>query len=106
MENTPKWTVDEYGTTIFEGKTRIAMVFYRPPRRRSPGKDKRANARLIAAAPELLEALIAIKALLSEGGEYSICRTDKENMWLAETLVVGNAFEKADIAIEKARGEG
>jgi len=54
------WTVNRIGE-ITSGKTRIAKVTSNGPTFGSPTMDDIANARLIAAAPDLLAALKAIQ---------------------------------------------
>jgi len=48
---------------------------------------------------ELLFACKAIKGLL--GGDYCVCRTDKEDLWISDILEVGNVFEKANVIMKK-----
>ena len=70
-----------------------------------PPEVAKANARLIAAAPDLLEALKEIKVLLASKSDYSICRDDGEHMSTADVMLIGGIFERADVAIAKAEGE-
>lgn len=60
-----------------------------------------ANARLIAASPQLLEALKELKQLLN-GEVYSTARVDKEPIGFPEAIRIGNIFERADAAIKLA----
>lgn len=63
-----------------------------------PSKEDKANARLIAAAPELLEAL---KALASTARTFSDCVPNKDKMW---TSLDEDALTAAFKAINKATG--
>lgn len=68
-------------------------------------QNPEANASLIAAAPEMLAALKAIKKLLDRDGDYSFTTKDGSGMCLADQMIVGQACEQADAAIRKAEGE-
>jgi len=57
-----------------------------------------ANARLIAAAPDMYEALITLKALL-QGGKVKVAAEG-----LPEQITVGALFEQMDKALAKAEG--
>lgn len=66
--------------------------------------EQQANARLIAAAPDLLASLNEIKAALSSG-TYCVHRCDGEMMSLVgDGFTVSDIFERADAAIAKAGG--
>ena len=69
--------------------------------------ELKANAYWISKAwalPELLEAITALKALLSSTGDYSICRSDQKPMELPEVIHVGQALENISKAIAKIEG--
>jgi hypothetical protein len=55
---------------------------------------------------ELLDAIIALRKLLSDDGRYSICRTDKYPMQLGDAMIVSDATERVDKAIEAAQQQG
>ncbi len=48
----------------------------------------------LAAVP--VEALRQLRTHLSNDGDYSITRTDGEQMWIGDSLVLGSLFEKID----------
>lgn len=59
-----------------------------------------ANARLIAAAPELLEALVALDTLI----DFEESAKDGEHSWFDDASAINAAMEKARAAIAKATG--
>jgi hypothetical protein len=66
----------------------------------TPLEELLANARLIAAAPEMLEALELVKAaILNEGGLNDGVVTD--TLWVSD---IETAVDRIDAAIAKARG--
>ena len=64
--------------------------------------DFRAREELVA---KLVEALDGIKSLLGPEGEYAICKADGTKLWLGDDMIVGGAFEKADTALARVKGE-
>ena len=103
--NDPEWPNDiiienNFGTDVAEVLCKPGC-WYCPALR----ETSEANARLIAAAPQMYEALAAIKALLGPDGDYAICRADGNKCWLGDDMIVGGAFEKADAALAAAGGE-
>jgi hypothetical protein len=57
------------------------------------------------AIEELIENIKELKHLLSEEGDYSICRTDKTNMWMGDELIVDGVLEKIDNSLNNASSE-
>ena len=49
---------------------------------------------------ELVKSVQALKALLGDEGEYSIARSDRQPMWIGDSLVVGSVLERIDNAIK------
>jgi hypothetical protein len=60
---------------------------------------------IIDCCHDLLAALEGLKELLGPYGEYAVCRADGSKSWLGDDMIVGAAFEKADAAIARAKGE-
>jgi len=90
---------DEYGVTIAE------VVCYK-----HDNLQTEPNAHLIAAAPELLEALIALRAAVKEVLIPTANEALKEanatmKVWLPESYQWGEAVVKTDAAIAKATGQ-
>src|SRR6185437_2810097 len=69
----------------------------------SPDEDA-ANARLIAAAPELYEALEGILKLVDEGQLVRDTSNDPNPDWAMRQIPFVSAFSKAHQALTKARG--
>jgi hypothetical protein len=93
------WNVGDMATQIRAGPQRIAST--EPSGRRPGGETDIANARLIAAAPELLAALEAIYALFPCHWD----RVDGAAVVMPERVPqLDAAFEQARAAIAKARG--
>ncbi len=67
--------------------------------------DWKANANLIAAAPDLLAALVEIKQLFSPDGDYAITRKDNMCMGTGEVFNIGLILMRASSAIAKATGD-
>ena len=73
-----------------------------------PDDDSEVNAlsARLAIAVEALDNLTGListlKKHLSSDGEYSISRTDKENMCMGEVLMLGDLLEKIDAIVAKA----
>jgi hypothetical protein len=47
-----------------------------------------------------VEAMRKLRAHLSTDGEYSICRSDKEPMFIGDSIVLGTLFEAIDKWLE------
>lgn len=65
-----------------------------------------ANARLIAAAPELLEALQGLFELIERGDLVRDITRDDDQNWSMKILDFVPRIQKAQLAIAKARGQG
>lgn len=57
---------------------------------------ERAEAAEAALTAVPVEALRQLRTHLSDDGDYSITRTDREQMWIGDSLVLGSLFEKID----------
>lgn len=99
------WRVGDAGNTVFGPKTAhpspVSICTISGPTPRINPEEKRANARLIAAAPDLLEALEAICARVA--GEFDNPALVRLGGALGDTNEDIRAISAA--AIIKARGE-
>ena len=50
-------------------------------------------------ARKVIDGTKRLKALLSKDGDYSICRSNKEPMWLGDELIIGGIMEDIDNAL-------
>lgn len=81
--------------TLNDGETALAMVYVST-------SEQKANAHLIAAAPDMLAALIAIEdACIARSGRCFLCSTETSDGDHEQNCPVG----KVRIAANKARGE-
>jgi hypothetical protein len=84
----PNWKTHPFSVSVRKRGVHSAVVANIPTRATIPPEEQRANARLIAAAPDLLDALQTLP--------QSLATTDEEYWaWV----------DKARAAIEKATGE-
>jgi len=82
------WKTNPFSITVRKPGVHSTTIVNIPTRMTVPPQEQQANARLIAAAPDLLEAL----QTLPQGPLYT---DDEINLWV----------EKASAAIDKATGE-
>jgi hypothetical protein len=82
------WKTNPFSVTVRKFGVHSTTIANIPTRMTVPPQEQQANARLIAAAPDLLEAL----QTLPQGPLYT---DDEINLWV----------EKASAAIDKATGE-
>lgn len=82
------WKTNPFSVTVRKFGVHSTTIANIPTRMTVPPQEQQANARLIAAAPDLLEAL----QTLPQGPLYT---DDEMNLWV----------EKASAAIDKATGE-
>lgn len=94
------WSYDGNCCGIVEGSTK-GMVSCAYPAHYENIKEMKANAHLIAAAPELLEALIELVQ------SYDKCSIDHNGLCQEHFLQEANdcTFKKANLAIAKALGQ-
>ena len=94
---------EQHGVTVMlSQKTRNRYIQRRDALRNEIAADFRAREELVA---KLVEALDGIKSLLGPEGEYAICKADGTKLWLGDDMIVGGAFEKADTALARVKGE-
>ncbi len=106
------WTLDpEYPDEIVAGKRSIGEVRggrfvgdCEKPEYEVPA-EVLANARLIAAAPELLTALESIKQLLTDKMLVRNTEGDHQSHWAMNQIPIVSALAQMEQAIKKARGE-
>lgn len=101
------WRIGDNGQTVFGPPTALpapVLVAELPfPSPRVPKEQRKANAALIAAAPELLAALEACQELLSNSDvRFMICDGGSGN--LGEQAAYHRADGAARAAIRKAKG--
>ena len=92
------WAV-KWETNVFGGERLVAGTGGHTSNISDVEPENRANANLIAAAPELYDALAELKRLLT-GADVRILG---EN--IATDIVASIVFDKADRALARARGE-
>ena len=98
-----------YSTEVFdsEGQTIATMAWHAVPTEYGTTTDREENARLIAAAPDLLEALKSLRAKLAalESPLIDVCAVAALHGfdWTAGNWV--RELESADAAIDKAEGK-
>ena len=89
-------TVFDHAYTDWDEEERPASEIWK-----TTGDEEKANARLIAAAPELLEACEELLSEMFEAGNTDL------SQWKSPEIrqTIHNRIKKAQAAIEKARGE-